>query len=166
MTPEKLKPTLRREVKPSDPEAVREILVSSGFFRDDEIPVAVELVQECLEKGPACGYEFFFADVKGKLVAYACYGLIPCTIANYDLYWIAAHQDFRGKGVGTILLKAVESAVMELGGRGLYIETSSLPTYQPTRDFYLRNGYPEVARLQDFYQVGDDKVVYAKRFEL
>ena len=60
MTPEKLKPTLRREVKPSDPEAVREILVSSGFFRDDEIPVAVELVQECLEKGPACGYDFFF----------------------------------------------------------------------------------------------------------
>jgi len=57
----------------------------------------------------------------------------------------------------------VEKTVRALGGKGIYIETSSLPKYEPTRAFYLKNGYPEKARFEDFYDTGDDKVVYVKK---
>jgi hypothetical protein len=46
------------------------------------------------------------------------------------------------------------------------IETSSQPLYAPTRAFYVRRGYKEVARVQDFYADGDDRVIFAKRIHL
>jgi GNAT superfamily N-acetyltransferase len=155
--------TLRFEASPSDPKAVEEIVVSSGFFRPDEVPVAVELVTERLEKGTESGYEFVFAEVGGRTAAYACFGLIPCTLYSYDLYWIATHNDLRGSGLGKAVLKAVEEAVAALGGKAIYVETSYLPKYEPTRVFYLKNNYLEKARFEDFYDDGDDKVVYVKR---
>lgn len=157
---------LRSEVIASDPAAVERIVSSSGFFRPDEVPVAVELVNERLDKGEASGYEFIIADVGDRTAAYACFGLIPCTLHSYDLYWIATHQDFRGQGIGKTVLHAVEEAVKALGGKSIYIETSCLPKYEPTRSFYLKNNYVEKARFEDFYDDGDDKVIYVKKLEV
>ena len=42
-------------------------------------------------------------------------------------------------------------------------ETSSTERYAPTRTFYLRSGFREVANIADFYRAGDGKVVYEKR---
>jgi GNAT superfamily N-acetyltransferase len=154
---------IRSQVVPTDPASVEEIVVSSGFFRPDEVPVAVELVVEGLEKGSDSGYEFVFVEVGGRTVAYACFGLIPCTLYSYDLYWIATHEDFRGKGLGGIVLREVEKAVKAAGGKSVYIETSCLPKYEPTRAFYLKYNYVEKARFEDFYNDGDDKVVYVRR---
>ncbi len=154
---------IRTDVRPQDIEAVKEIVESSGFFREDEIPVAVELVEERLAKGSSSGYEFIFAETGGRTVAYACFGLIPCTLASYDLYWIATHHDLRGQGLGKMVLGEVEKAVAQLGGRGIYAETSGMPKYEPTRAFYLKNNYLEKARFDDFYAEGDDKVVYVKK---
>jgi len=157
--------TIRTEVIPSDLMAVEKIIVSSGFFRPDEVPVAIELIIEGLEKGSESGYQFVFAEVDGQTVAYACFGLIPCTLYSFDLYWIATHEDFRGRGLGKIVLREVEKVVAESGGKSVYIETSYLPKYEPTRAFYLKNNYIEKARFEDFYDDGDDKVVYVKRLE-
>jgi GNAT superfamily N-acetyltransferase len=157
--------TIRTDVLPTDPSAVEQIIISSGFFRDDEVLVAVELVAEGLEKGRECGYEFVFAEVDGRIAAYACFGLISCTLYSYDLYWIATHEDFRGQGLGKIILTEVEKAVVAAGGKSVYVETSCLPKYEPTRIFYLKCNYIEKARFEDFYADGDDKVVYVKRLK-
>lgn len=156
--------TLRFIPLPTDPELVREIVSSTGFFLPHEIPVAVELVDERIEKGEESGYFFVFADFNGKPVSYACYGPIPCTIGSYDLYWIATHNDFRGKGIGKLVLNAVEVEVSKMLGRRVYIETSSKPLYEPTRQFYLQNGYKVEAVLKDYYDIGDDKVMFSKDF--
>jgi len=95
--------SIRRNVYQSDIEAVREIATSTNFFYDHEIPVAVELIEEAYSKGKESGYEFIFADIDGKPVGYACYGLIPCTKTSFDLYWIVVHNSQRGKGIGKIL---------------------------------------------------------------
>jgi ribosomal protein S18 acetylase RimI-like enzyme len=155
--------TLRRVSGPKDPARIKEIVSSTGFFRDDEIHVAVELVEEWLAKGEASGYEFLFAEVDGETVAYSCYGLIPCTLHSYDLYWIATHKDFMNKGIGRALLRETEKAIWGSGGIGIYVETSSKDQYAPTRAFYEKNGYILKARYEDFYDRGDDKVVYIKR---
>jgi len=153
----------RRDARESDKQAVREIIESSGFFRDDETEVAVELVRECLNRGAdASGYHFLFAEEDGKVVGYTCFGPIACTLFSYDLFWIAVHDSCRGKGVGKELLIRSEEVIKQMGGRRIYIETSSRELYDPTRAFYLKCGYPEECRLKDFYAPGDDKVVYVK----
>jgi len=145
-----------------DPERVEEMVKATGFFREDETAVAVELVRERLEKGRKSGYEFIFVGKDGETVAYCCYGLIPCTLHSYDLYWIVTHPAHMKQGIGSILLVKTEQAVSQAGGRGIYAETSSRVQYLPTRLFYEKNGYRIKARFEDFYAPGDDKVVYVK----
>jgi ribosomal protein S18 acetylase RimI-like enzyme len=153
---------LRRVVVPADPETITKIVTSTGFFRDDEILVAAELAEERLEKGATCGYEFLFAEIEGVTVAYSCYGLIPCTLHSYDLYWIATHRDYMNRGIGKHLLQATEKDIFKRGGKGIYVETSSKEQYTPTRAFYENNHYLLKARFEDFYAPDDDKLVYVK----
>ena len=153
---------IRTKVKESDPQTIEDLVVSTGFFRADEIPVARELAEERLEKGAESGYEFLFAEIGNKTVAYSCYGLIPCTLHSYDLYWIATHKEYMNRGIGKFLLAETEKAIASLGGKGIYVETSSLELYKPTQMFYERNNYLLKARLEDFYAPGDDKLIYVK----
>ncbi len=154
--------TFRSHVKFEDIEAVTDIVRSTGFFREDEVLVARELVEEAFHKGKESGYEFIFAESEGRTISYSCYGLIPCTLKSYDLYWIATHNDFRGKGIGRIVLKQTEEAVNKLGGKTVYVETSSKEQYISTRVFYEKNDYILKAQFEDFYDIGDDKCVYIK----
>lgn len=155
--------TFREAVEPGDQQAVRRIVESTGFFYPAEVDVAVELVQERLQKGEASGYHFVFATREGEgPTAYACFGPIACTVGSYDLYWIAVMNDARGTGLGRRVLAEAERRIAHAGGMRVYIETSSRELYEPTRQFYLRCGYRIAAVLVDFYAPGDDKVVLVK----
>lgn len=156
----------RAEPVDTDRDAVRAIVESTGFFRADEVDVAVELVDERLKRGVASGYHFLFADdpshASPRPLAYACFGPIACTIASYDLHWIAVQRDHRHGGLGSWLLEKVERTVTGMGGQRLYIETSRRSEYAATRAFYERHHYASAAVLDDFYGPGDDKVIYVK----
>lgn len=154
----------REEARPRDMESVAEITRSSGFFSDEEISVAVELVEERLKRGVASGYHFLFAEQDGHVIGYTCFGPIACTLASYDLYWIAVHESRRGMGLGKGLLNRSERRIVEQGGKRIYAETSSRSQYDPTRAFYGSYGYVVDAVLRDFYAPGDDKVVFVKVF--
>ncbi|MGA2612993.1 MAG: GNAT family N-acetyltransferase [Spirochaetia bacterium] len=154
--------TIRNSVEKADVERIRTITESTGFFYSEEVDTAVELIEDRLVKGPRCGYHFLFAEEDGRTVGYTSYGPIACTRTSFDLYWIVVAGDFRGKGLGTRLLDASESAIQALGGNRVYIETSMRPLYEPTRAFYIARGYTAVAVLDDFYAPGDAKVIYLK----
>ena len=153
---------LRDEVRPEDRVTVRKLVESTGFFSAAETDVAVELVDERLVKGTASGYFFVFAEWDRQTVGYACYGPIACTVASFDLYWIVVANDFRGRGVGRILLHEAERLIRESGGRRVYAETSGREQYASTRAFYERCRYVRDATLKDFYAPADDKVIYLK----
>ena len=150
----------RDTVKVEDIITVQELVQSSGFFYDFEIPIAVELVEEALNGNK--DYKFIFADVDGDTVAYACYGESSGSIGGYDLYWIVS--GVRNLGIGTILINQTHEKVQNEGGRFIIAETSSTEKYESTRNFYIKNGYIKEATIKDFYTIGDDKVFYIKRF--
>ena len=152
----------RYDVSPADAATIRRIVSGTGFFRDDEVAVAVELVEERLAKGTASGYHFVFAEVEGATAGYACYGPIACTTWSYDLYWIAVDAACQRLGLGNALVLESERLIREAGGRRVYIETSGKAQYVPTRGFYERCGYAIDAELAEFYGPGDAKVVYVK----
>ncbi len=152
----------RDQVETSDRNTVREIVESTGFFQPHEIDIAEELVDERLDKGIKSGYFFRFAEEDGRTVGYSCFGPVGCTVGSFDLYWIAVHQDRRGRGIGKALLQESEAAIGAMGGRRIYVETSSREIYHPTRAFYLNSGYRIEATLEDFYAPGDSKVIFVK----
>ncbi len=152
----------RGDVRPDDAAAVRRIVAATGFFHDDEVAVAQELVDERLAKGEGSGYFFVFAERAGAVVGYSCFGPIPCTRTSYDLYWIAVDPAAQGGGLGRALLHKTEEEVLRRGGTRLYAETSGRPQYAPTRGFYQRTGFDRAEVLEDFYDVGDDRVTYCK----
>ncbi len=152
----------RTEVRPEDAAAVRRIVAATGFFHDDEVGVAQELVDERLAKGEASGYFFVFAERDGTVVGYSCFGPVPCTRTSYDLYWIAVDPAAQGGGVGRELLRETEDEVRRRGGTRLYAETSGRPQYAATRAFYERTGFDQAEVLDDFYDLGDARVTYCK----
>ncbi len=152
----------RDTIVPEDGRRVRRLVEVTGFFHPDEVAVAEELVVEGLEKGDASGYHFVMADHYGRLAGYACFGPIPCTAASYDLYWIAVHPDFQGRGLGRRLLTESERRIKAAGGSRIYVDTSQRVQYASTRAFYERCGYRLETVLKDFYAVGDGKAIYCK----
>lgn len=149
----------------SDVARVREIVASSGFFHDFEIDVAVELVEERLAEGEASGYHFVFAELDGVPVAYACFGRIEMTRSSFDLYWLATHRDLRGRGIGKKLLEETCRQAQMMGSTMLIAETSGREMYAPTRAFYDSAGFALEATIRDYYDKGDDKLIYIKRFD-
>ncbi len=138
---------------------IERILRGCGAFREDEIAVALELIDAPAEEG----YRFVVAEVEQEVAGYACFGATPMTRGTWDLYWIAVDSRSQGTGIGRALLSAAEDAIRAGGGRLLLVETAGKPSYAGTRAVYEACGYLEVARVPDFYEAGDDKVVYARR---
>ena len=154
---------LRDEPAAGDRAAVRDLTGATGFFSDEEVAVAVELVEARLAQGLASGYRFLFADGDDGLDGYVCYGPIALTKSSFDLYWIAVRPDAQRTGLGRRLMEAAEVEARALGAAVMYVETSSRTQYEPTRAFYRRIGYRSAAELPDFYGPGDGQVIFVKR---
>lgn len=153
---------LREDLVPSDRAEIERIVRESKFFRDDEIPVAIELVDDRLARGAESHYKFIVAVRDGKVAGYCCYGLIPVSVHSYDIYWIAVDPAVQRSGIGKKLMAAAEERIRALGGRRVYVETSSKSQYESTRRFYLSCAYVVATVLEEFYAPGDGKVIFVK----
>ncbi len=157
--------TFRTTPVKEDIERIREMAVSTNFFYDHEVEVAVELVTERLKSGPESGYHFVFAEVDGVTAAYSCFGHIEMTKSCFDLYWLITHNDFRGKGIGKKLLDATYAEARKMGCTMIIAETSGRDHYKPTQAFYISAGYTLEATIRDYYDKGDDKLIYVMRLD-
>jgi len=156
-----------RPLEAGDRDAVLGIVTRAGNFTADEIDVAMELVDEYLDEGEESGYlTYVLADDEATrpVRGYVCFGPAPMTEGTFDLYWIAVDPDGQGRGIGRRLLAAAEAEVRARGGRLLLIETASQAAYATTIRFYERAGYTLASRIADYYRIGDDKLVFEKRF--
>ncbi len=149
--------------EPQDGQQILEISRSVEVFDPEEVDVVDELWNEYLNNGPeASGYDFIVYREDGQVLGFACYGPRSMTVGTYDLYWIAVARHTHGKGVGKQLIRQVEDNIRSQGGRLIIVETSGLPQYLPTREFYKHTHYTLEATLRDFYKPGDDLVIFTK----
>ena len=84
------------------------------------------------------------------------------TSGTWNLLLIAVHPDRQGRGHGAALTTHIEQLLAARGERVLLVETSALPAFARTRAFYAYCGYDEEARIREFYQAGEDKIVFRK----
>ena len=157
---------LRHSVSRLDIEPVGKMVADTGVFSPEEVDCAKELVAEASERGESgSSYRFVFLEQGGDMLGYACYGRVPLTEGSFDLYWLVVDPRYHRRGVAAELLSAVETETERMGGRAIYVETSSTEVYSPARSFYLNQGYKEVSRLKDFYRPGDDRITFLKQLE-
>lgn len=152
--------TLRKDLNTDDPRLIRAIVEDTGFFRPDEISIAVELVEESLAKPDE--YSFLLAEDGPGPVGYACFSRIPGTSGSYEIYWLAVLKEYQQLGIGRKLLASAEEEIKHRGGGRIYISTSGTELYRPTRAFYLKCGYEVAATLKDYYRPGDDQLTFLK----
>lgn len=145
-----------------DREPLRQLLANISVFNIEDQDLAMELVDIALENPAQKDYRFLLGWEGADLRGYACYGPTPLTDRTYDLYWIAVDDRFAGQGIGSQILKNVESILQQENGRMVVIETSSLQTYGSTRAFYLKHGYRLAEQIADFFRSGEDRVTYTK----
>ena len=151
-----------RLIEKKDREPLAALISRIETFSQEEVQCAIELVDLALTPNNK-DYTILVADRDGAIVGYACFGPTPMTEGTYDLYWIASDPTVRGQGVGASLISGMEADMRRRGARIIRVETSATEAYGPTRGFYASMKYTEEARFRDFYKVGDDLIILAKR---
>ena len=140
------------------------ILIRTRAFTSAEIDVAMELIDSVLNDPNQKDYQIYcLADDQDQVIGYICYGSVPMTEGTFDHYWIAVDPDFQEKGAGSKLLSFLDEVVKSEGGRLILADTSTIPQYEKTQRFYLKNGFKEVARVPDYYYPGNDRVTFWKK---
>ena len=148
-----------RPLAAADRRRIEEITRAVSVFRDDEVPVALEVFDGAVAGSP--DYVALGATVDEHLVGWICWGPTPCTLGTYDLYWMAVDPAAQAAGIGTALLREMEGRLAGFA-RLIVVETAGRPDYRPTRAFYEARGYRKASVISDFYAPGDDLVVYVK----
>ena len=156
-----------RPLIPADRHIVEAMTRAVGLFRDNEIPVALEVFDFATGANPAGkidpDYEHAGVESDGRLVGWAAWGPTPGTLGTFDLYWIVVEPGEHGRGYGSLLIEEMERRVRGRA-RQVLVETAGRNDYAGTRAFYLRHGYHVVATIPDFYAPLDDRVTFMKTF--
>ncbi|MBN8571161.1 MAG: GNAT family N-acetyltransferase [Ignavibacteria bacterium] len=148
-----------------DREKIKNILIDTNNFSDDEVSIALELLDVALNNEDQKDYEIFVDendDDKNELNGYVCIGPRPLTEGTYDLYWIAVNPKIQSRGVGSKLVLYIENHIKSKGGYLVLIETSGKPSYEKERKFYEKNNYRKAVELEHFYKKNDSLVIYSK----
>ncbi|MHB1685965.1 MAG: GNAT family N-acetyltransferase [Ignavibacteriaceae bacterium] len=153
-----------RKIKQADAVEIEKMLKKISNFTENEVEVAMELVNIAANNPVQNDYHIFVYEHGKKILGYHCIGRRPLTDGVFDLYWIVADPESEIKGIGKNLLDHAEDFVKENNGRWFLAETSSKDSYARTRSFYLRNKFTIVAEINDFYSVGDHLIIFGKYF--
>jgi len=149
--------TLIRPIVRADLPTLKRVIASTDLFPPNMLE---GMVEGYLNGASDAVVWLTFANPDPAAIAYAAPE--PMTEGCWNLYLIAVHSDHHGQGIGQALMRYVEEALAVEGVRVLLVETSGLPEMARTRLFYSQCGYEEEARIRDFYQDGDDKIVFRK----
>jgi GNAT superfamily N-acetyltransferase len=155
-----------RATTAADTSILLAITDATGVFRPIEVQALREVLDDYHGGLHAHGHRAITEEEGGVVRGFAYYAPAAMTDRTWYLYWIAIRKDLHARGLGSGLLTHVEQDI-RIGhhGRILLIETSSQPSYQLTRCFYLKHGYEQHAVLGDYYRDGDDMVVFRKRLD-
>lgn len=155
-------------IRPTTPEETPQLVKlteATGLFKPLEIVALTEVFADYFAANREHGHRSITSEQDGAMLGFAYYAPAAMTDRSWYLYWIAVRQDVQARGIGTALLNYVEKDIRDQHrGRVLFIETGSMPHYDKTRQFYLKNHYEKHAILKDFYAAGDSMVVFRKEF--
>ena len=151
-----------RPAIPHDEPALMALANETGMFREGELEALAGMVSEYFA-GILGDDHFWVVDDDGGLQGAAYYAREMMGYGVWNLYFIGVRQAGRRQGRAGALLRNVEHALQARGARLLIIETSGVDAFEPARRLYRQNGYDEEARIREFYDAGEDKIIFRKK---
>ncbi|WP_298540766.1 N-acetyltransferase [uncultured Aquimarina sp.] len=148
-----------RKVKKEDVVSLKEVLDSSGLFPSHLLE---EMINNYFNDGSSTDI-WFTAINKDKPISIGYCAPERLTEGTYNLYAIAVHKDYQGKGIGKKKMDYIENLLRENGHRVLIVETSGKSEFELTRKFYHKCKYTKQAVIPEFYDKDDDKIVFWKK---
>ena len=152
-----IKNTEIRPVKADDLADLKKVIDANDLFPSDLLD---EMLVDYL--GSEKSSDLWFTYEKGSPIAIAYCAPERMTEGTWNLYLIAVHPNYQSQGIGTSMMNYIEETLRERGERLILVETSSLSDFERTRTFYLQMGYQKEAQIREFYQAGEDKIVFRK----
>jgi ribosomal protein S18 acetylase RimI-like enzyme len=138
--------------------ALKQVIEGMELFPSEMLD---EMANGFLGGGETAEFWLTYDDGNGP-VALAYCSPERMTDGTWNLLLIAVDPRRHGQRLGAALMTHVERRLAEQGERILLVETSGLPAFERTRGFYHHIGYHEEARIRDYYQAGEDKIVFRK----
>lgn len=151
-----------RTITPDDASGVVALAVAAELFPPQEAGIVRQMMVDYFAVKAADGHACLVDERDGRLVAVAYYEPLPATDRTWELTMIGVDRAHHRQGLGARLLRAVEDDLQARGQRLLLVETSATPAFDRARTFYLTCGYDEEARVRDYYEPGDDMVLFRK----
>jgi len=153
--------TTIRSCLPSDLPLLKAVIDATGLFPSEALDDMVSF-----EAPPAHTddpHPFWLVhDDGGGATAVVYSAPEPMTVGTWNALLLAVHPDQQGQGLGSALMAHVEALLAARGERVLLVETSGTDDFERTRAFYAHLGYEREALIREYYDVGDDKVVFRK----
>jgi ribosomal protein S18 acetylase RimI-like enzyme len=152
-----------RPTTPADTRVLLSITAGTALFSTADVEALNLVLAEYHEFNAELGHRSFTYEHEGHIIGFAYFAPAPLTDRAWTLWWIVVRKQTQARGIGGELLKHAEETVRAERGRLMVVETSSIPTYELTRKFYLKNGYHVGATIADYYADGNDIVYFCKR---
>jgi len=148
-----------RPVAQSDVAQLKEVLNSIELFPSEMLD---DLIFDYFNN-PASQEIWFIATESDKSVAFGFCVPEELTVGTFNLKAIGVQSDLQGSGIGASMMAYLENRLKAGGHRILIVDTSSTPAFDKTRRFYEKLHYHKEAVIRDFWNEGDDKVMYWKK---
>jgi len=148
-----------RKVQLQDLTGLKEVLDSSELFPSEYLD---DMIADYFNNKDTADIWFTCID-NNKPIAIGYCAPEKLTNGTFNLYAIAVRKELQGQGVGEKMMNFIEKLLIENGNRILIVETSSIDHYTLTRKFYIKLGYRQEAVIKDFWNEGEDKVIFWKK---
>ncbi|HAS39154.1 MAG TPA: GNAT family N-acetyltransferase [Microscillaceae bacterium] len=148
-----------RKVRKQDIPALKVVIDSAKLFPSEMLD---EMMSDYFNN-PSSQHIWLTQEIDGKPATVVYCAPEYLTEGTYNLYLIAVHAQYQGQGIGREMIQYLEELLREQGQRILLVETSGNAEFELTRKFYLQNNYTQEAIIREFYQKGEDKVVFWKK---
>lgn len=137
--------------------ALKATIDANSLFPSDMLD---DMIADYFDNKDGADFWLTYEDTKPVAISYCAPERM--TKGTWNLYLIAVHPDYQRKGLGTAMMHYIEQMLTARGERVLLVETSGLANFEGTRLFYRKCGYEEEARIREFYQTGEDKIIFRK----
>jgi ribosomal protein S18 acetylase RimI-like enzyme len=148
-----------RKVTIEDVNGLKEVVESSDLFPPEYLD---DMISDYFNN-PETEDIWFTYLIDNNPVAIGYCAPEKFTNGTYNLYAIGVKKELQGKGIGHKMMGFIETLLRDNENRVLIVETSGSGHYKLTRQFYHKLGYRQEAIIKDFWNEGEDKVIFWKK---
>ena len=148
-----------RPVTQADIDGLKTVLDSCGLFPSEYLG---EMISDYFNNADTQDFWFTYIDNNLPVAIGYC---VPEKLTNgtYNLLAIGVFKDSQRKGIANEMMNYIERQLKSKDGRILIVETSSDDAQIGARNLYQKLGYNKEAVIRDFWNDGEDKIVFWKK---